>query len=113
MDYFVLRRRRLDVRALYTHGPGQPYAYWGGVNPAALAALAAGCATYVLMLNPINYRSSSWYPHLTASLPAAASAALVYFLAALLVMRAGRGGYSRGANRRGANRRNTNRRGAN
>jgi NCS1 family nucleobase:cation symporter-1 len=113
MDYFVLRRRRLDVRALYTHGPGQPYAYWGGVNPAALAALAAGCATYVLMLNPINYRSSSWYPHLTASLPAAASAALVYFLAALLVMRAGRGGYSRGANRRGANRRNANRRGAN
>ena len=113
MDYFVLRRRRLDVRAMYTQGPAQPYSFWGGVNPAALAALAAGCATYVLLLNPISYRSSSWYPHLTASLPAAASAALVYFLASSLVMRAGRGGYRRGAYRRGAYRHGADRRGAN
>jgi NCS1 family nucleobase:cation symporter-1 len=92
-DYFLLRRRRLDVRALYTQGAGQPYSFWGGVNPAALAALAAGCATYVLLLNPLNLRSSGWYPHLTASLPAAGSAALVYFMAGSLVKRAGRGGY--------------------
>jgi NCS1 family nucleobase:cation symporter-1 len=92
-DYFILRRRRLDVRALYAQGPGQPYSFWGGFNPAALAALAAGCATYVLLLNPLSYRSSDWYPHLTASLPAAASAALVYFLSGTLVRRAGRGGY--------------------
>ena len=58
-----------------------------------LAALAAGCATYVLLLNPLTYHSSDWYPHLTASLPAAASAALVYFLLGSLVRRAGRGGY--------------------
>jgi NCS1 family nucleobase:cation symporter-1 len=101
-DYFVLRRRHLDVRAMYTLGPGQPYSFWGGVNPAALAALAAGCATYVMLLNPLTLRSSGWYAHLTASLPAAGSAALVYFLAGALVMRAGRGGYRRGANRRGA-----------
>jgi nucleobase:cation symporter-1, NCS1 family len=92
-DYFVLRRRRLDVRALYTPGAGQPYWFWKGFNPAALAALAVGCATYVLLLDPLSYRSSHWYPHLTASLPAAASAALVYFLAGSLVRRAGRGGY--------------------
>ena len=41
-DYFLLRRRRLDVRALYTRGPGQPYWFWGGFNPAALAALGGG-----------------------------------------------------------------------
>ena len=92
-DYFVLRRRRLEVRALYDARAGRSYYFWHGVNPAALAALASGCATYVLLLNPLTYRSSAWYPHLTASLPAAACAALVYFLAGLLVMRAGRGGY--------------------
>ncbi len=92
-DYFVIRRRRLDVRAMYTQGPAQPYWFWGGFNPAALAALAAGCATYVLLLNPLDLRSGAWYPHLTASLPAAASAALVYFIGSSLVKRAARGGY--------------------
>jgi NCS1 family nucleobase:cation symporter-1 len=93
VDYFVLRRRRLDIRAMYAQGPAQPYVFWGGFNPAALVALAAGCATYVLLLNPLTFRSSAWYPHLTASLPAAMTAALVYFLSGALVMRSGRGGY--------------------
>jgi NCS1 family nucleobase:cation symporter-1 len=39
-DYFVLRRRELDVDDLYRRG-GR-YEYAGGFNPAALAALAAG-----------------------------------------------------------------------
>lgn len=95
-DYFVLRRRRLDLRAMYTQGPERPYWFWAGFNPAALAALASGCTTYVWLLNPLSLRSSGWYPHLTASLPAAASAALVYLLAGSLVIRAGRGGYGRG-----------------
>jgi NCS1 family nucleobase:cation symporter-1 len=94
VDYFVLRRRRIDIRAIYADGPGRPYAFWRGFNPAALAALVAGCATYVGLLNPLTYRSSALYPYLTASLPAVAAAALVYFLAGLLVIRAGRGGYA-------------------
>jgi NCS1 family nucleobase:cation symporter-1 len=93
VDYFVLRRRRLDIRAMYAQGPAQPYVFWSGFNPAALVALAVGCATYVLLLNPLTFRSSTWYPHLTASLPAAMTAALVYFLSSALVMRSGRGGY--------------------
>ena len=94
VDYFVLRRRRIDIRAIYADQPGRPYAFWRGFNPAALAALVAGCATYVGLLNPLTYRSSALYPYLTASLPAVAAAALVYFLAGLLVIRAGRGGYA-------------------
>jgi len=94
VDYFILRRRRIDVRALYLDQPGRPYTFWGGVNPAAIVALGAGCATYVAILNPLSYRSSAAYPFLTASLPAVAAAGLVYFLAGRLVMRAGRGGYT-------------------
>ncbi len=39
-DYFTVRRLRLDLGGLYD--PAGPYAYRGGVHPAALAALAAG-----------------------------------------------------------------------
>jgi NCS1 family nucleobase:cation symporter-1 len=44
-DYCVLRRARLDVDDLYRRG-GR-YEYAGGVNPAALAAFAAGVAPCV------------------------------------------------------------------
>jgi NCS1 family nucleobase:cation symporter-1 len=93
VDYFVLRRGRIDVRAIYTDQPGQPYYFWRGINPAAIAALGAGCATYVALLNPLTYDSAAPYPYLTASLPAAAAAGAVYFLGSLGVIRAGRGGY--------------------
>jgi len=91
-DYFVLRRRRVDVRALYADGAGTPYFYWHGINPAALLALAAGCGAYVALLNPLSYASFGPYRYLTASLPATFAAALVYLAASRLVAAAGRGG---------------------
>jgi nucleobase:cation symporter-1, NCS1 family len=93
VDYFLLRRGRIDIRAIYVTEPGRPYYFWRGVNPAAMMALAAGCVAYVVLLNPLSYDSTAPYPFLTASLPSAAAAALVYFLCSLLVIRAGRGGY--------------------
>lgn len=96
VDYFILRRGHIELRALYIDAPGRPYYYWRGINPAALIALAAGCLTYVAFLNPLTYESVALYPYMTASLPAAAVAALVYYLGSLAVIRAGRGGYPRG-----------------
>jgi nucleobase:cation symporter-1, NCS1 family len=93
VDYFVLRRGRIDIRAIYADEPRQPYYFWRGVNPAAMIALAAGCLTYIALLNPLSYGSTAPYPYLTASLPSAAAAALAYFLGSVLVIRAGRGGY--------------------
>lgn len=95
VDYFLLRRRRLDVRALYSSDPAAPYHYWNGINWVALAALAGGCLVYVSLLNPLTYASSAPYPYLTASLPAAAAAALIYSIAGRWFLRAGRGGYPR------------------
>ena len=89
IDYFVLRRRRIDIRAIYSDEPGGAYYFWRGMNPAALLALASGCCTYVLLLNPLSYRSSGWYAYSTASLPAAAAAALVYLLASQFIIRGG------------------------
>jgi NCS1 family nucleobase:cation symporter-1 len=93
VDYFILRRRRIDIRAVYMDSPGGAYHYWRGINPAAMIALAAGCLTYVMLLNPLTYDSAALYPYLTASLPSACVAALTYFVGGLFVMRAGRGGY--------------------
>ncbi|MGB6310282.1 MAG: cytosine permease [Steroidobacteraceae bacterium] len=95
VDYFALRRGHIDLRAMYLDGPARPYHFWRGINPAALLALAAGCVTYVVFLDPLSYRSIAPYPYLTASLPSAAAAALVYFLSSQIVIRAGRGGYRR------------------
>ena len=92
-DYFVLRRRQVSLRALYADGVGTPYYYWRGVNPAALVALVAGCASYVLLLDPLSYASWGPYRYLTASLPSAAVAGLVFCALTPLAIRSGRGGY--------------------
>jgi nucleobase:cation symporter-1, NCS1 family len=47
-DYLLVRRGRLDVEALYREDG--PYAYAGGVNPRAVAALATGAAVALLGL---------------------------------------------------------------
>ena len=92
-DYFVLRRRRINIRAIFLSAPGTPYFYWHGVNPAALVALVSGCAAYVTLLNPLTYASFGPYRYLTASLPATVVAALVYLVASQGVIAAGRGGF--------------------
>ena len=96
IDYFVLRRRHIDRRAIYFDAAGRPYYFWRGINPAAMLALAAGCCTYMSLLNPLTFQSRGPYAFVSASLPAAGVAAMVYYLGSLWVIRAGRGGYKKG-----------------
>jgi nucleobase:cation symporter-1, NCS1 family len=42
IDYWWLRRARLDVEELYRHGPGGRYWYSNGYNVRALIAVAVG-----------------------------------------------------------------------
>jgi nucleobase:cation symporter-1, NCS1 family len=79
-DYFIVKRRRIDIHAVYMPGPQSAYYYFHGFNPAALLALGAGCATYVALLNPLTYAASPPYRYLTASLPAVAVAALAHIV---------------------------------
>ena len=68
-DYFVLRGRRLDVGELYREGGS--YWYRRGVNPAALAAWAAGFAVYqaiALLKMPVG-----------GSIPSMLAAGLLYW----------------------------------
>ena len=91
VDYYVLRKRRIDIRAIYT---GPRYRFWKGINPAAVAGMLVGFGVYTYLLNPLTYASRWPYQYLTASLPTALAAALVYWLITrLLVIPARRGGY--------------------
>jgi NCS1 family nucleobase:cation symporter-1 len=84
VDYFVLRRQRLDVRGLYDD-ESPTYRYLRGFNPAGFLAIAAGVATYIIFLDPVQFVPGtvafSW---MSATLPATAISGLVY----LVVMRA-------------------------
>lgn len=46
-DYLVVKRQRLDVGGLFD--PGGPYRYWGGLNVAAILAVAIGAAVYFVV----------------------------------------------------------------
>ncbi|MFQ6100306.1 MAG: putative hydroxymethylpyrimidine transporter CytX [Anaerolineae bacterium] len=67
-DYFLLRRRRLDVDELYR--PGGAYWYQGGVNWVAVVAWVVGIAVYHLIARHL--------PSLGASIPGFAAAFLFY-----------------------------------
>ncbi len=93
-DYFVLRRQRISLRAIYDPSPDAPYAYWFGLNPAALLAMAAGVGTYLYLLNPQSYAVHEPFSWIGASLPAALVAAVVHVVVTFALVRpAGRGGY--------------------
>jgi NCS1 family nucleobase:cation symporter-1 len=95
-DYYLLRRRRIEIRGIFDPSPTGTYAFWSGFNPAAIIALAVGCAVYVYHLNPLTYESHGAFRMLTASLPAAFAAGFVYaVLTWVLVIPSGRGGYLR------------------
>jgi NCS1 family nucleobase:cation symporter-1 len=81
VDYYVLRRRRIDIRAVYDNSEAAPYRYWAGFNPAALAAMGVGLVAYIYLLDPLSYASRWPYQYLTASLPTALVSALVYWVA--------------------------------
>ncbi|WP_340536902.1 purine-cytosine permease family protein [Nocardioides sp. GXZ039] len=87
VDYFILRRQRLSIHGLYDDD-NPTYRYVGGFNPAGFVALAAGIATYLLMLDPVNFvpgtQAFSW---LSATAPAAVASGLVYYV----IMRAAPG----------------------
>jgi nucleobase:cation symporter-1, NCS1 family len=94
VDFYILRRRRLDIRAFYDYSPGSPYAFWRGWNLAAIIALVLGGATYFALLNPSTFEHASTFKFVSASMPAFVVAGTThYLLTKLFVQRTGRGGY--------------------
>lgn len=95
VDFFVLRRQRFDVRAMYDNRPGSPYHFTGGFNLVAFVSMAAGALVYALLLNPVDYVPAEAFRWLTASLPSMAVAGLLYFvLTKAVTIPRGQGGFT-------------------
>lgn len=95
-DFFLLRRQKLDLRALFA-GPNDPvFRFWHGFNPAGLIALAIGFLVYVWVFNPQTLSHAPVFVYLTASIPSCVAAGLAHVaLTRIWVRRLGWGGYSR------------------
>lgn len=102
VDFLVIRKRRIDERALYQERPDSPYGFWKGYNPAAFVAIVVGSVTYFSLLNPVTLVNRTPFEFVSASVPTFVVAGVVYLLLTkLFVEPAGRGGYGAIENNRG------------
>lgn len=94
VDFFILRRTRLQVRDLYRGPDTSAYGFWGGWNIVAYVALGCGAATYYALLHPVLYEPRSGFEFLGASVPAVLVAGAVHWIGTTLITRrVGLGGY--------------------
>jgi NCS1 family nucleobase:cation symporter-1 len=78
VDYWLVRRGRVNVPDLYTHHPDGEYAYRGGINPRAVIALVPSGAIGIAMAVVPALSSVSAFSWFAGAL----SAALVYYVIA-------------------------------
>ena len=94
VDYFLLRRQKLDVPGLFSRSKRGPYWFWGGVNPVAVIVALGSIAFYLAMYDPITLETHFAFKYFGAGLPTMVLSGLVYWVAMrLLVIPAGKGGY--------------------
>ncbi|HRO12060.1 cytosine permease [Amaricoccus sp.] len=93
-DYFVLRRQRLDLRALHAPTTDSAYGFWRGFNPIGLFSLAVGFSVYVSVFNPLSLAHAPAFLYLTASIPSCLAAGLCHLgLTRAFARRLGWGAY--------------------
>lgn len=78
VDYFLIRRQEIDLRELHLADRGRLYSYRGGINWAGVAAVLVGAAFYLWLYNPITLETATAFSTITASLPAAVVAGIIY-----------------------------------
>lgn len=94
VDYFVLRRQRINVSQIFEDAPAGHYYFSHGFNWAALLCLLLGQALYVWLLDPVTGTAHGPVRVLTATGPAVVVPALCYLaLARLWLLPARLGGY--------------------
>ncbi|MFO1210450.1 MAG: cytosine permease [Amaricoccus sp.] len=93
-DYFILRRQRLDLRALHSTAHDSAYGFWRGFNPIGLFSLAVGFLVYVAVFNPQSLAHAPAFLFLTASIPSClAAGGCHYVLTRAFARRLGWGAY--------------------
>jgi len=103
VDYYLFRRQKLHVPSLYDYSSKGRYHFWGGFNPAAFVATAAGMVFYWFLLDPVTYESRFMigdtvvFQWLSASIPTVVLSGFIFWLATrFVVIPLRKGGYVEG-----------------
>ncbi|GAA1642058.1 MULTISPECIES: cytosine permease [Brevibacterium] len=80
VDFFLVRRQELDIRALYSVNGSGSYWYFAGINPAGIVGLIVGMGTYLALLDPFTYVPPVDLGVIAAAVPAAIAAGVVYLI---------------------------------
>ena len=80
VDLFILRRQRLDIRAMDDSRPGSPYHYTSGFNLVAFISMASGAVVCAVLLDPIDSVPVEAFRWLTASIPSMAVSGILHFV---------------------------------
>jgi len=93
VDYFMLRKGRLNVSQIFEDSPEGHYWFWNGFNLPALFSAFLGMGLYIWLLNPVTYAAHGPVRFLTASGPATVLPMLLYAVLAYLFLVGKSGGY--------------------
>ncbi len=80
VDFFALRRQRIDMKSIFDNAPHGAYYYWKGFNVLGLGCVVLGQIVYFAMYNPITAEAHWTFTYLPSSLAAFAVPAIVYWI---------------------------------
>ena len=80
VDYFFIRKQRINLGAIYESAPSGDYYYQKGFNLLALGGIVIGQITYFLLYNPFNDATHWMFKFLPASIAAFVLPGLIYWL---------------------------------
>jgi NCS1 family nucleobase:cation symporter-1 len=88
VDFFVLRRQKLSLWAIFERAPSGAYHYNHGFHWPALASLLLGQGLYLFLYNPITGSLHESFQIMPPSIVACVVPALTYWLATRLMRKA-------------------------
>jgi NCS1 family nucleobase:cation symporter-1 len=80
LDYFVFRKKTINVRALYDNTKKSDYYYTAGVNWGAVIIFILSVAVYCILLNPVTWEYKEMFAYTTASLPSCLFCFVAYYI---------------------------------
>lgn len=80
LDYYVFRKRHIDLRALYDTTETSGMRYNGGANWGGIIILALSAVIYCVILNPATWAYHPIFPMASAFIPSCVFALVAYYL---------------------------------
>nr|WP_272490561.1 cytosine permease [Hominibacterium faecale] len=94
VDYFLLRKQKLEMRSLFNMTETSKYYFWGGINWVALIIFIAAALFYLVFFNPATLVVHKPFVYFTASVGTFVPTAVIYwFCAKSFLVKKGVGGY--------------------